>query len=51
MTDPRKPTQVPDGDLSDALKRHDESDFNEVDLEEEDNDTFDTSDEDTSDFD
>jgi hypothetical protein len=27
--DPKKPTQVPDGDLSDALKKHEESDFNE----------------------
>jgi hypothetical protein len=43
--DPKKPTQVPPGDLSDAVGTHEESDFND-DLDDDEADDSDDSDED-----
>jgi hypothetical protein len=49
MDDPKKATQVPPGDISDAVGKHNESDFNDADS---DDDTEPDPDaEDTSDFD
>ena len=50
--DPKKPNQLPDGDLGDAAKKHDESDFNDDDddSDEDDENSLETPDDDTSDF-
>jgi anti-sigma factor ChrR (cupin superfamily) len=36
--DPKKPTQIPPGDLSDAVGTHEEGDFNEADGDDDEDD-------------